>query len=82
MNQFQSELQEIKTTLSFISAVLSDRIPKRYLDAKELREELNISESSLRRLVSKKILIPYTLTGKLYFKREDVYTALEEGKLN
>lgn len=53
---------------------------KEILTPKDVMALLEISRSTLQRMCNKGELISYKLSGKLYFKRSEIVSAIEAGK--
>ena len=51
---------------------------KELLTTKDVMEMLNISRTSLYRLRDEGILVAYKIYGKVYFKKKEVFAAMDE----
>lgn len=71
------ELQSMKESLNFIREQIENSTED-LLTSKQLMKELDISRNTMNRLMTKGILRPYRLGGKLFFFRNQVVKAIKD----
>lgn len=77
--QLQKAITEnVKSQLEELKKSFQPKTPEEYLTRKETAELLNINLSTLHLWKKKGILKSYGLSGKVYFKRSEVESALVE----
>lgn len=79
LEQLQNAITEnVKGQLEELKKSFQPKAPEEYLTRKETAELLNINLSTLHLWKKKGILKSYGLSGKVYFKRSEVESALVE----
>jgi len=75
------QFKELCAKLDAISDKLDKSIPVELLTSKDVMELLQISRNTYNRLREEGILKVYALKGKLYSKRSEILTAINDGFL-
>ena len=69
-------IEVIKTELDDVKKHLQPKEPNRYLTRQEVANMLNIDLSSVHNWSKKGILQPYQISGRVYYKLEEVENSI------
>lgn len=74
--EYQSDIDLIKSQLQELKKHFQPKTPNEYLTRVEIAEMLKIDLSSVHNWTKKGILTSYQIGGRVYYKRNEIETAI------